>query len=178
MDMKALRLIAMLLLLAGFAATPVLAQQKSKADTTRTATRKPAGFVDKNGDGFNDNAPDHDGDGIPNGLDPDFKRGKQGKGRGFVDANGDGINDRAPDHDGDGIPNGLDPDFRGPKTRNGGKGVVDQDGDGIPDKGGPQRKGRGAMMNGTPAGPGAATGDCGCSVPGSNGKGNGKGGRK
>jgi hypothetical protein len=29
-------------------------------------------FVDKNGDGYNDYAPDHDGDGIPNGLDPDF----------------------------------------------------------------------------------------------------------
>jgi hypothetical protein len=29
-------------------------------------------FVDVNGDGFNDNAPDEDGDGIPNGLDPDY----------------------------------------------------------------------------------------------------------
>jgi hypothetical protein len=29
-------------------------------------------FIDLNGDGFNDNAPDHDGDGIPNGLDPDW----------------------------------------------------------------------------------------------------------
>ncbi|MFH0734475.1 MAG: hypothetical protein V1773_09380 [bacterium] len=31
-------------------------------------------FVDINGDGINDYAPDHDGDGIPNGLDPDYKR--------------------------------------------------------------------------------------------------------
>lgn len=30
-------------------------------------------FVDKNGDGYNDNAPDDDGDGIPNCLDPDYK---------------------------------------------------------------------------------------------------------
>lgn len=30
-------------------------------------------FVDKDGDGYNDRAPDHDGDGIPNGLDPDWK---------------------------------------------------------------------------------------------------------
>ncbi len=30
-------------------------------------------FIDKNGDGYNDNAPDHDNDGIPNGLDPDYK---------------------------------------------------------------------------------------------------------
>lgn len=29
-------------------------------------------FVDKDGDGYNDNAPDHDGDGIPNGLDKDY----------------------------------------------------------------------------------------------------------
>lgn len=29
-------------------------------------------FVDKNGDGFNDNAPDHDGDGIPDALDKDY----------------------------------------------------------------------------------------------------------
>lgn len=51
-------------------------------------------FVDKNGDGFNDNAPDHDGDGIPNGVDPDYKKGT-GMGSGFVDKNGDGINDNA-----------------------------------------------------------------------------------
>lgn len=31
-------------------------------------------FIDEDGDGFNDNAPDHDGDGIPNGIDPDFRR--------------------------------------------------------------------------------------------------------
>jgi hypothetical protein len=49
-------------------------------------------FVDKNGDGYNDNAPDHDGDGIPNGVDPDFKRAKVQKNK-FVDLNGDGIND-------------------------------------------------------------------------------------
>ena len=32
------------------------------------------GFVDENGDGYNDNAPDADGDGIPNGRDEDFVR--------------------------------------------------------------------------------------------------------
>ena len=30
-------------------------------------------FIDLNGDGINDYAPDQDGDGIPNSLDPDFK---------------------------------------------------------------------------------------------------------
>ena len=51
-------------------------------------------FVDKNGDGYNDNAPDHDGDGIPNGVDPDYKGPKYQKGK-FIDLNGDGINDNA-----------------------------------------------------------------------------------
>lgn len=51
-------------------------------------------FVDKNGDGYNDNAPDEDGDGIPNALDPDFKGPRRQKGKmGFTDLNGDGIND-------------------------------------------------------------------------------------
>jgi hypothetical protein len=52
------------------------------------------GFVDKNGDGYNDNAPDHDGDGIPNCIDPDYKGPKLQKNK-FIDLNGDGINDNA-----------------------------------------------------------------------------------
>lgn len=54
------------------------------------------GFVDKDGDGYNDNAPDHDGDGIPNGLDPDYTKSKlktEQKDLPYVDLNGDGIND-------------------------------------------------------------------------------------
>lgn len=53
-------------------------------------------FVDEDGDGYNDNAPDHDGDGIPNGLDPDYTGPQMRKGsgqKGFVDLDGDGIND-------------------------------------------------------------------------------------
>jgi len=38
------------------------------------------GFVDENGDGFNDLAPDADGDGIPNGLDPDYVKPEDGTG--------------------------------------------------------------------------------------------------
>lgn len=37
-------------------------------------------FIDEDGDGFNDLAPDHDGDGIPNGLDPDYVRPEDGTG--------------------------------------------------------------------------------------------------
>ena len=53
-------------------------------------------FIDANGDGYNDNAPDHDGDGIPNGLDADFMNLKKRDNDNFlkyVDSNGDGIND-------------------------------------------------------------------------------------
>ena len=40
-------------------------------------------FIDENGDGFNDLAPDDDGDGIPNGMDPDWR--PQGHGRGVAE---------------------------------------------------------------------------------------------
>ncbi|MCD4692432.1 MAG: hypothetical protein K8R79_05935 [Calditrichales bacterium] len=67
-------------------------------DTTKTKNKKAQHsqrFVDKDGDGYNDNAPDHDGDGIPNGLDPDWLKLKKEKGKKlrFVDLDGDGIND-------------------------------------------------------------------------------------
>jgi hypothetical protein len=41
------------------------------------------GFVDNDGDGFNDLAPDADGDGIPNGQDPDYVRPQDGTGNQF-----------------------------------------------------------------------------------------------
>jgi len=40
-------------------------------------------FIDEDGDGFNDLAPDSDGDGIPNGLDEDFVRPEDGSGNMF-----------------------------------------------------------------------------------------------
>src|SRR4030042_1684546 len=78
-------------------------------------------FVDADGDGYNDLAPDADGDGIPNGQDPDYEasgsqsgKGKKGSGRNFLDEDGDGINDRMQDADGDGTPNGQGPDYSSP----------------------------------------------------------------
>lgn len=41
------------------------------------------GFVDEDGDGFNDLAPDADGDGIPNGQDPDYVKPADGSGSQF-----------------------------------------------------------------------------------------------
>ncbi|MEZ5069582.1 MAG: hypothetical protein R2751_01095 [Bacteroidales bacterium] len=105
-------------------------------EKSQTATKQ-AGFIDEDGDGYNDNAMDSDGDGIPNGMDPDYTgaQNKGAKAKGFIDADGDGINDNALDSDGDGIPNGQDPDYLGSKARRSGnaKGFVDADGDGIND---------------------------------------------
>ena len=48
------------------------------------------GFVDADGDGYNDNAADHDGDGIPNGQDDDFVRPQDGSGSKKGSGNSDG----------------------------------------------------------------------------------------
>ena len=72
-------------------------------------------FIDADGDGYHDNAPDIDGDGVPNGQDADYVKSANGaqsdNGRMFLDEDGDGFNDNAPDIDGDGIPNGQDADY-------------------------------------------------------------------
>jgi hypothetical protein len=47
-------------------------------------------FVDVDGDGINDNAPDHDNDGIPNGLDPDWVKYAQ-DGDGYQHRNGEAV---------------------------------------------------------------------------------------
>jgi len=44
----------------------------SPAALAQTCDGSGSNFVDLDGDGFNDNAPDHDNDGIPNGLDEDY----------------------------------------------------------------------------------------------------------
>ncbi len=46
-------------------------------------------FIDEDGDGYNDLAPDADGDGIPNGLDPDYVPAMDGTGNRYG-ANGIG----------------------------------------------------------------------------------------
>ncbi|MBU0741893.1 hypothetical protein KKG45_14375 [bacterium] len=40
-------------------------------------------FIDEDGDGYNDLAPDADGDGIPNGVDPDYVSPMDGTGNRF-----------------------------------------------------------------------------------------------
>jgi len=51
-------------------------------DETTKPQPKPYPFVDEDGDGFNDLAPDRDGDGIPNRLDPDT-RGQENSSEGL-----------------------------------------------------------------------------------------------
>ena len=97
--------------LAVFMTGATMAQDDESVTTPQHSSR----FIDADGDGYNDNAPDADGDGIPNGQDPDYVRPEnapgQMRGHGFVDADGDGFNDNASDLDGDGIPNGRDADY-------------------------------------------------------------------
>ena len=67
-----------------------LTKDQKQTDTDTENTK----FIDLDGDGFNDYAPDHDGDGIPNGLDPDYQALRKHRGEEFVDLDGDGIDDR------------------------------------------------------------------------------------
>jgi len=125
--------------------TQVKAQEKvQKKNTVQTSQQAKIihgpYFIDKNGDGYNDNAPDHDGDGIPNGLDPDY----QGAGKGmrkqqFVDTDGDGIADNV----------GLGRGFGKRGNRRGGYGPANGTGNqGV------------RPQNGTGYGPGAGSGNC------------------
>jgi hypothetical protein len=77
------------------------AQDSTKTEKKEEPVKHEQHFIDKDGDGYNDNAPDHDGDGIPNGLDPDWKKQNEEKRKRqrFVDLDGDGINDNI--HGGD-----------------------------------------------------------------------------
>jgi len=55
-----------------FALTLIIANTQDSYAQGKPANK---GFVDANGDGYNDNAADDDGDGIPNGQDEDFEQG-------------------------------------------------------------------------------------------------------
>lgn len=72
--------------------------QVKTAVQVQTKAHEGQGFVDENGDGYNDKIKDADGDGIPNGQDEDYDGAKIRAGenaKGFVDEDGDGINDNA-----------------------------------------------------------------------------------
>jgi len=85
-----------------FLTTGLYAQDSTKAANNGQGKQHGIHFIDEDGDGYNDNAPDHDGDGIPNGLDPDWQKEKKGKRNRwrFVDLDGDGINDNLQEKEG------------------------------------------------------------------------------
>ncbi len=125
-------------------------------------------FVDHDGDGFNDNAPDHDNDGVPNGQDPDYVPQNPERSRkfGFIDEDNDGINDRMQDADNDGIKNCEDEDWVRPQDGTGNR--FRQQGDmhrGNRGKGA-QRQGFKGNRNGT----GEGTGECDGTGPKGSGK--------
>lgn len=91
MEFKMKKLVTFFVLFAIFLAYSNITAQ---AKDPNPPVKQGKGFVDKNGDGYNDNAPDDDGDGIPNGLDPDYTGPKLQRNK-FVDLDGDGINDNA-----------------------------------------------------------------------------------
>ena len=98
--MKKIFTILSIVLITLFFTTSIIAQDDPKVESKsqlknkvkteqKTAAKHGAGFVDANGDGYNDNAPDHDGDGIPNGLDEDYQgSGKRGLLRVFTSFRG------------------------------------------------------------------------------------------
>jgi hypothetical protein len=116
-------------------------QEDTQADMKKKTIHGP-NFVDQNNDGYNDNAPDHDGDGIPNGQDPDYTGAGKGKRQQqFVDNDGDGIADNLVKQGGKGY--GSKQNRRGgygPGDGTGNQGVRPQDGTGY--------------------GPGAKSGNC------------------
>ncbi|NMB82383.1 MAG: hypothetical protein GYA14_11255 [Ignavibacteria bacterium] len=117
------RILSLALVLTLFAAYSSLLAQTQDPPKPKEHGKK---FVDNNGDGYNDNAPDHDGDGIPNGLDPDWLalKNKNAKGK-FVDLNGDGIKDNPGKGKGKMGKGGY-----GPADGTGNKGVGPKDGTG------------------------------------------------
>lgn len=72
-----------LLSLAALATFALLTLGAGAGAQAQQAGYRVGGFVDENNDGFNDLAPDADGDGIPNGLDPDYSPPLDGSGQRF-----------------------------------------------------------------------------------------------
>ena len=90
------------LLVFSFFCSGLLAQDSTSIKNKDSNIQHGQHFIDEDGDGYNDNAPDHDNDGVPNGLDPDWKKeqgqkGKRNRWR-YIDLDGDGINDNIQDN--------------------------------------------------------------------------------
>lgn len=78
--MKRNILMATVIALLSLLGTAVFAQDADPVEPGQGHGNGVCQFIDEDGDGFNDLAPDADGDGIPNGLDPDYVRPEDGTG--------------------------------------------------------------------------------------------------
>ncbi len=125
----------------------------TSADGVRAAaiSAQVCSFIDEDGDGFNDLAPDQDGDGIPDRLDPDTKsvQGVNSKARGWLRLSRlfglmfdqAGLKDRATWEAGQGL-HGQTGLGQGPGQRTGfGPDSGDPSGDGVDLGGRSQRRG-------------------------------------
>ena len=114
-------------------------------------------YTDEDGDGFNDLAPDADGDGIPNGLDPDYVKPEDGSGfqygwgqtdelfGHFGEGAGDGVGDGNMNQYGPGDGTGT----AGPNEDGTGFGPGEGSGDGDGDGPADDREGRGGQGSGS-----------------------------
>jgi len=112
------------------------------------------GFIDENGDGFNDLAPDADGDGIPNGLDADYVRPEDGAGT----ARMYGLSADRPNKSLDGEGEGWMYRYRFRYRHQVGEGPGDGEGNGPGD--GEGNGPGGGEGNGSSHGPGPGEGNC------------------
>ena len=122
MKVKIIRFLVFIFVIGAFAISSINAQDSTKVkdeNKEQEKTQHGPKFVDKDGDGFNDNAPDHDGDGIPNGLDPDYKGAGKEQKKKFVDLDGDGIDDNIYNEDGDKNHGKVGPKNKSTSTQSG-----------------------------------------------------------
>jgi len=66
---------------------PQVQSQKSVQERVQSNFQQQILFVDENGDGICDFMVDHDGDGIPNGQDPDWNKPQDGTGNKYMKGN-------------------------------------------------------------------------------------------
>ena len=122
MKVKISAFLIYIIVLGAFALSSSNAQDSVKVENKeqeKEKTQHGPKFVDEDGDGFNDNAPDHDGDGIPNGLDPDYKRPGKEKKKKFVDLDGDGIDDNVYSEELNDNSKGMGPQNKATSTQSG-----------------------------------------------------------